>query len=221
MVVREARMLEAMADGGARMPTVLGVQDEVLVMEHIGSTGAMTGRSWQSLAGTLRDLRKVEASQYGWEEDYALRDVRVANERCGSWIDFWRVNRLLCHLPFLPSGLARKVEALANKLADHVPGSPEVALVHGDLWGGNIVAGTDGHAWLIDPCAFYGTTEVDAASLTVFDDPPPDFWDALELDPGWEDRLPVYRLWMWLVHVRLFGPSYRIPAERDLARLGC
>ncbi|MEC7889280.1 MAG: fructosamine kinase family protein, partial [Pseudomonadota bacterium] len=38
--------------------------------------------------------------------------------------------------------------------------------------------------------------------------------------PGWQKRLPVYRLWMWLIHVRLFGSGYRVAAERDLDQLG-
>lgn len=73
---------------------------------------------------------------------------------------------------------------------------------------------------LIDPCAYYGDREVDVASLTVFDAPPPEFLEALHLECGWRERLPVYRLWMWLLHVRLFGESYRPAVERGLATLG-
>ncbi|HCO46288.1 MAG TPA: aminoglycoside phosphotransferase, partial [Erythrobacter sp.] len=47
------------------------------------------------------------------------------------------------------------------------------------------------------------------------------FFDRLELAAGWRARRPAYRLWMWLIHVRLFGQSYCAPAERDLALLGC
>ena len=75
-------------------------------------------------------------------------------------------------------------------------------------------------ASLIDPCAYYGDREVDVAAMTVFDTPPEAFFDRLELSPGWRARLPVYRLWMWLTHVRLFGESYRPAAEADLDRLG-
>ncbi len=94
-----------------------------------------------------------------------------------------------------------------------------MALVHGDLWGGNVVwNGT--RASLIDPCAYYGDREVDAAAMTVFDRPPKALFDRLDLSPGWRERLPVYRLWMWLIHIRLFGEGYRPAAEGDLDRLG-
>ena len=45
-------------------------------------------------------------------------------------------------------------------------------------------------------------------------------FEALELDRGWKQRQPIYRLWMWLVHVRLFGASYRSAVTRELDLLG-
>ena len=220
MVEREARMLEAMVQTGAPVPAVLGTATDLLVMEYVGAGAAMDSYGWEALAQGLQALRNVDHPKYGWHEGYALREVAVINDMRSNWADFWRDNRLLCHLRYLPAGLAARVEALAAKLTEILPASPKPALVHGDLWGGNVVAQPAGKVWLIDPCAYYGDREVDAASLTVFDAPPDSFFDALEFDPGWRERQPVYRLWMWLVHVRLFGESYRPAAERDLALLG-
>lgn len=168
----------------------------------------------------LNALHAVTSDSYGRNEDYALRHVTVPNERNAKWPEFWAESRLLCHLPHLRSGLAIRVEALASKLSEIVPEHPRVSLVHGDLWGGNVLVRGDTISGLIDPCAFYGDHEVDAASLTVFDHPPPEFFEMLELKPGWQERLPVYRLWMWLVHVRLFGSGYIAAADRDIAVLG-
>jgi fructosamine-3-kinase len=75
-------------------------------------------------------------------------------------------------------------------------------------------------AALIDPACYHGHREVDIAMLTLFDHPPEAFFAALSLEPGWRERLPVYRLWPLLVHLRLFGESYRGAVDRALAACG-
>ncbi len=221
VVGQEGRMLQAMAALGAPVPQVLAQEGDFLLIAHVPSGGRLGGdAAWANLAEALAPLRQTEANAYGWDEDYALRDVEVTNARTVDWPRFWGERRLLCHVPFLAADLADRIEALAARLPDLLPANPPIALVHGDLWGGNVVVASDGAVHLIDPDAFHGDREVDAATLTVFDDPPPSFFERLDLDDGWQERQPIYRLWTWLVHVRLFGASYRPAVERDLAALG-
>ena len=220
MVEAEGRMLRAMAEMGAPVPAAYGCRSQCLVMEYIESGTIDEHDRWQALAETLLCLTDSTAESFGGDEDYALKHVEAPNPRCGNWAHFWRDSRLLCHLPHLDPELAERVGRLAECMDDLLPSAPAPALVHGDLWGGNIVYAKDGRAVLIDPCAYIGHREVDAASLTVFDNPPPSFFDAVQLDYGWQARQPIYRLWMWLVHVRLFGTSYRSAVTRELDLLG-
>ncbi|EDL48028.1 fructosamine kinase family protein [Erythrobacter sp. SD-21] len=216
----EARMLEAMATSGAPVPKVLGYDEQRMLIEHLPADGALSGKAWVSLAEALHALHAVTGESYGWHEDYALRHVRVENEALPDWPSFWAKRRLLCHASHVAADLARRIEALAQALPELLPRAPAPSLLHGDLWGGNVLVSGERISGLIDPCAYCGDREVDAASLTVFDSPPDSFFDALELNAGWRERQPVYRLWMWLLHVRLFGDSYRPAVERELAALG-
>ncbi|NVD44209.1 fructosamine kinase family protein [Qipengyuania atrilutea] len=219
VVAEESRMLEAMRRAGAPVPRVLACENDVLLIDYVTGAGALSGDAWISLAEALTKLRQPTRAQYGWNEDYALRHVAVENDRAEDWPTFWAERRLLCHVPHLESALARRIEALAKSLPDLLPASPPAALLHGDLWGGNILV-SGKNISLIDPNAYYGDREVDAATLTVFDSPAQAFFDALDLEPGWEKRQPIYRLWIWLIHVRLFGGGYEGSAMRDLDTLG-
>src|SRR5262249_60968163 len=83
------------------------------------------------------------------------------------------------------------------------------ARIHGDLWSGNVLAGDDGIARLIDPAAHGGHREVDLAMLRLFGSIPSRTWDAYQeahpLADGHEDRVGLYQLFPLLVPAALFG----------------
>jgi fructosamine-3-kinase len=137
-----------------------------------------------------------------------------------SWPQFWAERRLICHCSHVSATLARRIEALAADLANRLP-NPSVSLLHGDCWSGNILTTNGKVTALIDPACYYGHTEVDLAMLTLFDQPPAAFYDAYgKIEPGDEERRSIYQLWPALVHLLLFGSSYRTLVERLLARAG-
>jgi fructosamine-3-kinase len=156
-----------------------------------------------------------------WRIDHALGPVAIPNGRSTDWPSFWADNRIRCHIAHVSRTLARRLETLAGRLADLLPSRPPASLLHGDLWGGNILVSGHAVSGLIDPACYFGDREVDVAMLTLFDHPPAAFLDALDLAPGWRDRQHIYRLWPLLVHLRLFGEGYASAVARELDRLGC
>lgn len=219
-VAAEARMLAALAEREVPAPAVLGVDGEVLLMTELDAGGRLDGTAWVDLAAVLARLHRGDAGRYGWDEDYAFGPVAIGNRWRDDWPAFWTEQRLCCHLPHLPAALGRRVEALGRRICELLPARPSAALLHGDLWGGNVLVADGRISGLIDPACYHGDREVDVAMLTLFDAPPERFFETLDLAEGWRERQPVYRLWPLLVHVRLFGGGYIGSAEAALRAVG-
>lgn len=114
---------------------------------------------------------------------------------------------------------ARDVERLCEELcadpADGtgVSGTPQPpAVIHGDLWSGNVLWAADGRARLIDPAAQGGHPETDLGMLELFGCPHLDrllgAYEEVRPLPGRRARLPLHQLQHLLVHAVLFGSGY-------------
>lgn len=156
--------------------------------------------------------------------------------RWGSFGEYYAEARLRPYIQ-QAGGLGRGELKLLNQACDAVAtgkfDSPqpalcgEVARIHGDLWGGNVVWADGGATGtLIDPCANGGHAETDLAELALFGSPHladtiAGYHEVSPLADGWQDRVALHQLHMLLVHVVLFGGGYVTQATdvaRDLTR---
>lgn len=217
----EAAMLRSLAGLGVPTPAVEGEHEGVLLLEFIANDRLFSPAAWRSIGEQLKRLHAHVGEQYGWPVDYVLGTVGLDNRGTADWPAFWAEQRLIATAGVLDRPWRERVEALARRLPDHLPQSPLPSLLHGDLWGGNILVAAGRLAALIDPACYHGDGEVDLAMLTLFDTPPREFWEAYgALEPGWEERRAVYQLFPALVHLRLFGASYAPMVDRLLSASG-
>lgn len=205
----EARMLAAIAASGCPAPEVVHVRDGLLVMTRLPEGGRPDARAWSSCGQAVAAIHAATGAGYGWAEDHAFGPVRIDNGAAAGWPTFWAERRLLTLIDCLPERDARRLEALCGDLPGRLPALPPAALLHGDLWSGNVLFGPEGFSGLIDPACYHGHAEVDLAMLTLFGRPPGAFFEGYGgLAPGWDARRPIYQLWPALVHLRLFGRGY-------------
>ncbi|KZM72773.1 fructosamine kinase family protein [Nocardia terpenica] len=132
----------------------------------------------------------------------------------GPWYARYRLAPLLpAAAPQLGSGGVRLIERVIDDIATLAGPSEPPVRIHGDLWSGNILWTATG-AVLIDPAAHAGHRETDLAMLTLFGAPHLDriltaYRSIAPLKDGWRQRIPLHQLYPLLVHVVLFGGSYR------------
>ncbi|HEX8263525.1 MAG TPA: fructosamine kinase family protein [Allosphingosinicella sp.] len=217
----EAAMLRAMAAAGLPAPVVEGEHEGLLLLEHVANDRVFSPAAWADVGAWLRRLHNQAGEQYGWPVDYQIGTVALDNRERRDWPGFWAEQRLAATAAVLDRPWRERVASLVRNIGEIAPQSPRPSLLHGDLWGGNILVSQGRLAALIDPACYHGDAEVDLAMLTLFDSPGETFWESYgPLEPGWEERRPLYQLFPALLHMRLFGETYAGMVDRLLGRLG-
>ena len=221
MFEAEAQGLKLLKDpGGALVPEVLGTgqagQHTWLALEYVDSA-PHSGYAAEMFAEMLARLHRNTSLRFGLDHDNYMGSLRQSNRQHDTWNEFFIHERLLPQLIIaLNNGsLSAKdevlFERLFSKLPDIIPEEPP-ALVHGDLWSGNYIAGKENRTWLIDPAVAYGHREVDITMSRLFGGFPARFYQAYHhyypLENGWEERIGIFQLYPLLIHVNLFGGGY-------------
>ncbi|MEM8933099.1 MAG: fructosamine kinase family protein [Acidobacteriota bacterium] len=216
-----------------RVPDVIGTATgppSVLVLEAIetGSSGADTQTA---LGRGLAAMHRATAStRFGFDHDNYLGETPQPNGWLDDWVTFWRQRRLGHQLDLARrNGLSDPtLDRLGDRLLDRLDvilGEVDepACLLHGDLWGGNVLVDATGRPVLIDPATYFGHREAELAMTALFGGFGPAFYRAYEetwpLPPGAEARRPLYELYHMLNHLNLFGSGYRSSCLERLRRL--
>ncbi|MEP5766581.1 MAG: fructosamine kinase family protein [Halieaceae bacterium] len=223
----EAAGLAAIADTGTLpTPAILSLSPQELLTRWVGD-GAASPAGWQSLGRQLAALHAQALPQFGFTSDNYCGATPQPNPVCTDGWEFFASRRLQHQLQLardrnlLSSSDAGRLESLCGHLRQWIP-EQQAALLHGDLWRGNVVFHSDGMGYVIDPAAYWGWPEADLAMTQLFGGFPAEFYQAyLEqrpLESGWQERLPLYNLYHLLNHLNLFGASYLAQVQAVLRR---
>jgi len=218
-----AGLTELRRTGAVRVPAVIHADPSFLLLEFI-APGAAGAAYWRGLGHALARLHRTQAPCFGFLMDNWCGTTPQPNPRDTDGHAFFANHRLLfqarrAHAAgLLPASDLHRVDAIAARLESLVPAQAP-ALLHGDLWHGNVFADTRGEAVLVDPAAYWGWPEADLAMTRVFGGFDEAFYEAyLEmhpLAPGWAERVPLYNLYHLLNHLNLFGTAW-LPRVREV-----
>lgn len=233
MFEAERAGLEELAAAAAlRVPKPLAVgatgDCAVLALEWI-DFGATSAASETALGEQLAWQHRVQAREHGWTRDNTIGSTPQRNAGHADWPTFLRERRLGPQLALAASNGhggtlqergARLLESLDAFFTSY---RPVPSLLHGDLWGGNWGADTDGRPVVFDPAVYFGDRETDIAMTRLFGGFGNHFYTAYHanwpLDQAAGTRRTLYNLYHVLNHLNLFGGSYLAQAEDMMARL--
>ncbi len=221
---REAESLIALAGPGViAVPAVIGWgvsgTTQFLVLEVV-EQGSRCADFFQAFGRQLAELHRHSGEQrFGFDSDNYLGSTRQPNQWSECWVEFWTQQRLGFQFQLArENGYAdqefnRLGERLVARLDALLRTDPAPSLLHGDLWSGNFMQGSEGEPVLIDPAVYFGHREAEFGMTTLFGGFAPEFYAAYNevwpLESGSEDRIEIYRLYHVLNHLNLFGASYR------------
>ncbi len=227
MFVAEAHGLAALSGTRTvRVPVVYGHSEAhqglpaFILLEWLeGSRSADQGTLGEQLAELHRQGISLKTPPaYGLDQDNYIGSTPQVNAWEQDWATFFANCRLRPQMDLarrngrLPSDRRRRLETLIDALPGLLSGvERQPALIHGDLWGGNVIPGPDGLA-LIDPAISYSDREAEIAYTELFGGFSTRFYAAYQatwpLDPGYRQRRDLYNLYHLLNHLNLFGESY-------------
>lgn len=234
----EATGLRLLAERSALpIPAVIAAEPDLLVLQDMPGSSRSLHRAEADAARLIADLHDITnpSGQYGLESDGLIGPLAQLNTPSPSWVEFFRERRLLAMgraaeaEAALPGTLARRLDRLADRLGDLIPDHPPAALIHGDIWSGNVLAAEDRITALLDPAPHHAHAEVELAFITLFSTFGDEFFSAYRdrarlSESDWRafrsTRRHVYNAYPLLVHIRLFGGSYIGELDTTLGAIG-
>lgn len=220
--------IQAAVDAGSPLPTDAVEPDAFLVIDFLpaGSRGPAFD---EAIGRGLARLHRASSPRFGFDRDTFCGTTRQPNTWAPRWIPFYGEARLGHQIALatdagqLDMAARSRLERLVAQLDTWLTEPPEgPALIHGDLWSGNLHATAQGTPALIDPAVCFAHRELELGMMQLFggfsDRVYAAYDEAFPLDDGWRDRQPLYQLYHLLNHLNLFGPAYYEPVMQVARR---
>lgn len=211
------------------VPEIFYCDPSMLITEYIDHDDS--GNVDEEAATLLASLHKCSASGFGFGESTTIGPFDQPNGWYDRWIDFFieRRLRLFSKAAYregrISSSIYKRIEKLCLRCPKLLQEPERPALLHGDIWSGNVLCRNSKIAAFIDPAIYYGHREIELAFIAMFHTFGETFFATYHklypiAEGFFENRMALYQLYPYLVHVRAFGGSYLDGIERILNKYG-
>ena len=211
-----------------RLPEVVGVAmlggRAMLVMERLSAAGSGSAVDWTTFAHELAAMHLTASEPtFGYEFDLHLGDTPLDNRPLADWGRFLverRFGPMLARLRAMGGVSGDELATLGrliDSIPDLVPSGIRPALIHGDLWSGNVLPLSDGGVAMIDPSVLRADPLFELGMMRLFGGFPEicerTYLARMAEDSRWVDarievRIRLGRLMHEWNHWLLFGRTY-------------
>ncbi len=213
------------------VPEVIHADPGLLVISHVETRGGITQAAQGHAAELLADLHGITADAYGFDHGTLTVGLAKPASWTGSWLDFyreqrlWHMSRAALNSGNLPPAMMPRLEKLIGRVEQWLYEPERPALIHGDMWTGNVLCRDGRIAAFIDPSCYYAHEELELAYSTLFGTFDTPFFrrynELRPIRPGFfEERRHLYNLYHLLIHVRLFAGPYVGAVDETLRYYG-
>lgn len=162
------------------------------------------------------DLQHVD--KFGFHTVTCCGYLPQVNDWQNDWVIFYSSQRLQTQMDMIEKEYGdREARELWSHLQLKIPElfrdmKINPALLHGDLWGGNVAEDQSGPV-IFDPACFYGHSEFELGIASMFGGFSSSFYAAyhekIPKADGFNKRQKLYQLYHYLNHWNHFGTGYR------------
>ncbi|KAL4659229.1 ketosamine-3-kinase-like [Arapaima gigas] len=248
----EASLKAILETGTVKVPKpmkVISLQNggAVFVMEHLDmrSLHRYSGQLGEQLAElhlhnqrqrerekeeeqTIGKAARQSVDKFGFHTTTCCGYLPQMNDWQSDWVAFYSQQRLQYQISMVMKTYGdREVHELWSRLQLKIPQlftgiKVFPALLHGDLWGGNVAECAEGPV-TFDPSSFYGHSEFEMSIAGMFGGFRSSFYTAyygkIPKAPGFEERHQLYQLFHYLNHWNHFGGEYKGSSLRLMRNL--
>jgi protein-ribulosamine 3-kinase len=211
-----------------RIPKVIAAgtadKESFLLLEFI-QPGHKTCDYWRDFGTALAELHRNTNSHFGLNHPNYIGFLPQQNNFHSSWSEFFVLKRIEPQIRIAKNAgkinqqTTQKFQQLFSKIPEIFP-EEKPALLHGDLWSGNIMATAENQPCIYDPAVYFGHREMDLAMSKLFWGFDNLFYqnynEHYPLEKNWQKRSDICNLYPLMVHVNLFGGGYLSQVEAIL-----
>ena len=207
-------------------PQIKYKSDTLMIINFIQNNNIKKENYQIVLAKEILKLHTITNKGYGFYFDAQIGGLQQPNKFEKNWVDFFlnkRLNMIFEKINkenLMPRSINQNIEKLMKNINNYLPSKPNISLLHGDLWSGNILFNDGKLVGLIDPGIYFGHNELEIAYLTWFKYVDKKFLDyysnTIPIDKNFHTYEPIYQLYFSLINIALWDRNFYLKDTENL-----